>query len=115
MSEKEELTPVSMRHSDMARNSLLIGLISFFAWILIFIIYSPLTRLGFDKVRDIMIGIELLMMILLAANLVGIILGVIALFKKISNRKSAITGILLNITTFTIIVALIILFYSIIN
>jgi hypothetical protein len=88
--------PVSRKSSGFAKTSFIISVIGMGVWLMLIVSAAVAVSSGVDDMSLLMVMIGLGMFIVMAANLVGIIFGFIALPKPVSNRWMAVAGLTAN-------------------
>jgi hypothetical protein len=87
---------VPRKSSGLAKASFIIAMVGIGAWLVLVAAAAVAVRSGVDEMSLLMVIIGLGMFIVMAANLVGIIFGFIALPKPVSNKWMAVAGLTAN-------------------
>lgn len=83
--------------SGLARASLIIGVCMIVAWIVILTIAGVSYSSGARESSGVMIAVGLAMFAGAGANLLGLVLGIVALARPASNKATAVVGVALNV------------------
>jgi hypothetical protein len=100
---------VPQKSSGLAKASFIISIISAVAWIIILVAAGIGANAGYGDKSPLMMLVGLALFANLAVNLVGTILGIVALTRPLSNKWMAVTGVSVNVAAILAVVGLVIL------
>lgn len=95
-SEGEGPPPAPRKSSGLAKASFIIAMVGIGAWLALIAAAAIAVTTGIDEMSLFMVMVGLGMFIVMAANLVGVIFGFIALPKTVSNKWMAVAGLTAN-------------------
>jgi hypothetical protein len=84
----------SMHSSGLASTSFVLSLASFCTWLFLIVLYIQTHR--FRNIDEFMVLIIFILIVCVAANISGIVFGIIGITKNISNKWMAIVGMIVN-------------------
>jgi hypothetical protein len=90
------IPPAPLKSSGLAKASFIIALVGIGVWLVLVVTAAVGVSSGMGERSPLMVIVGLGMMAFMAVNLMGAVLGIVALTKPISNKWMALTGLILN-------------------